>query len=163
MGIVIKGVFNMNGRTVSTINEVSDYFLSKEEMTPKKLQKICYYAYAWYLTLYEDYLFDNGKFEAWVHGPVNVELYSKYKMYGWKNICKKNEPKLIPEIKEFLNIIYNTFSGFSGDELENMTHNETPWIEARQGLDPEVPCNYLLNDTTIIQFYKKLGERGQVE
>ena len=33
-----------------TVSNVAKWFLSKESMTPKKLQKIVYYAYAWFLT-----------------------------------------------------------------------------------------------------------------
>lgn len=120
MGVLIKGVFNMDRRTAITINEISDFFLSKEEMTQKKLQKMCYYAYAWYLTLYNKYLFEKG-FQAWVHGTVYPGLYYKYKMYGWRNIRSKKQPVLDSELVEFLNIIYTTFGGFTGDELESMT------------------------------------------
>lgn len=30
---------------------VANWFLTKESMTPKKVQKLVYYAYSWYLTL----------------------------------------------------------------------------------------------------------------
>ncbi|WFQ91019.1 hypothetical protein MFERI13461_00453 [Mycoplasma feriruminatoris] len=32
--------------------DISDWFLSKESMTPKKLQKLTYYAEAWALALF---------------------------------------------------------------------------------------------------------------
>ena len=34
-----------------TVNNVSDFFLSKDTISPKKLQKLVYYAYAWYIAL----------------------------------------------------------------------------------------------------------------
>ena len=39
-----------------TYDEVADWFLSKGEgkISPKKLQKLVYYAYAWTLTLLND-------------------------------------------------------------------------------------------------------------
>ena len=47
---------------MATIFDVADWFLSKEAMTPKKLQKLCYYYKAWGLALYyyydEDLLLD---------------------------------------------------------------------------------------------------------
>ena len=50
------------------VDKVIDFFLSKESMSPKKLQKMLYYAYAWTLALLnededhlENKLFD-GKF-----------------------------------------------------------------------------------------------------
>ena len=39
---------------VLTIFDVANYFRSKEEMTHKKLQKLVYYAYAWYIALYNE-------------------------------------------------------------------------------------------------------------
>lgn len=164
MGVLIKGVFNMKRRSiVSTIDIVSDFFLSKEEMTQKKLQKMCYYAYSWYLTLFDDYLFDDGKFEAWVHGPVNPKLYDKYKIYRWRNIPKKEMPTIAARENDFLNLIYNTFSEFNGDQLESMTHSELPWIEARNGIEADMPSNNLISDITIINFYGNLMEKNQVE
>lgn len=34
-----------------TVFDVADWFLGKDSMSPKKLQKLVYYAYAWVLTL----------------------------------------------------------------------------------------------------------------
>lgn len=34
-----------------TIYTISDFFLSKRALTPKKLQKLVYYAYAWFIAL----------------------------------------------------------------------------------------------------------------
>ncbi|WP_027631545.1 hypothetical protein [Clostridium hydrogeniformans] len=56
------------------IFDVSNYFLSVLPMTHKKLQKMCYYAYAWYYIQ-----FDNGRFETWIHDQVNIEHY----FYMW--------------------------------------------------------------------------------
>lgn len=58
------------------VMKVVNWFLSKESMTPKKIQIMVYYAYAWVLTIMNDSV-DNLQFrlfgnpiEAWVHGPV---------------------------------------------------------------------------------------------
>lgn len=162
MGLLIEGVFKMRKTNVTNVDTVANFFLSKESMTPKKLQKICYYAYAWYLTLYDKYLLDD-EFEAWVHGPVNVEIYHKYRMYGWNNIPKNQNVDLDEDLTEFLEMIYNTFKDYDGDQLESMTHNETPWREARIGLQPEEPSNNIINDNTIKSFYSGLMEKNQVE
>lgn len=34
--------------------KIAKWFLSKESMSPKKIQKLVYYAYSWYLTLMND-------------------------------------------------------------------------------------------------------------
>jgi uncharacterized phage-associated protein len=75
-----------------TIYTISDFFLSKRALTPKKLQKLVYYAYAWFIALnnqsaeeIESVLFEEAP-EAWVHGPVFPSLYAKYKGYCWHEI-----------------------------------------------------------------------------
>lgn len=69
-----------------SIFDVANWFLQKEEMTPKKLQKLCYYAQAWSLALKDSAIMDGVQFEAWVHGPVNYELWQKCKGFGWNNV-----------------------------------------------------------------------------
>ena len=77
-----------------TVDNVADYFLSKESMSPKKLQKLVYYGYAWTIALLNDTAEDihfklfESDIEAWVHGPVVPELYQKYKDFGWHDIPK---------------------------------------------------------------------------
>lgn len=161
MGILIEGVFDNMKKNIS-IDTVANYFLSRQEMTPKKLQKICYYAYAWHLALKDSKLFED-KFEAWVHGPVNPGLYHRYKSWGWNPINRKSKTEISAEIEEFLNIIFNTFSKFSGDELEDMTHSELPWQEARAGYEPDQACTIELKDETIKSFYKNMFEKNQGE
>ena len=64
------------------IFDLAEAFLSISSMTHKKLQKLCYYAKAWYLALYDENIVSEP-FEAWVHGAVQPELYQKYKSYGF--------------------------------------------------------------------------------
>lgn len=153
------------GKEKITIDTISDYFLSKKGLTPKKLQKLVYYAYAWFIALnnqsaneIECILFDETP-EAWVHGPVFPSLYNKYKSYYWQEIEKKETPVSISndDLIKFLDAIWNTFSRFSADELENMTHQEDPWKNARIGLSPIEPsCNKISNKDIFI-FYNELA------
>ena len=56
------------------VRVVAQYFLWKSSMSHKKLEKMCYYAQAWYLANHGRPLMPN-RFEAWVHGPVSPDLY----------------------------------------------------------------------------------------
>ncbi|MGN0639342.1 MAG: Panacea domain-containing protein [Oscillospiraceae bacterium] len=67
------------------ITDVANWFLSKESMTHKKLQKLCYYAQAWGLALFNLRITDS-RFEAWVHGPVSPGLFQLYKEFYWHPI-----------------------------------------------------------------------------
>ena len=61
------------------VEDVANYFLSKKSMSPKKLQKIVYYAYGWTLALLNEDIkaLDNRLFnepiEAWIHMRINME------------------------------------------------------------------------------------------
>lgn len=149
---------------MTDIFEVSKYFLSVLPMTHKKLQKMCYYAYAWYYTLYGEKLFDNGRFEAWIHGPVNRELYLRYRDSGWKEIKNRDEKYNISgDVKEFLDTIIDTFGVYSANELESMTHAERPWKKAREGYAPDQNCEVKIDDNIIKDYYSSLMQENQCE
>lgn len=94
----------MNKEQMLTVIDLADWFLAKESMTHKKLQKLCYYAVAWGYTLMNKQIVENDEFQAWVHGPVSPVLYEKYKFAGWNSIQKKDvAPKFQGDIEELWN------------------------------------------------------------
>ena len=77
--------------------DIADFFLTKSELTPKKIQKLVYYAYSWFIALNNqsadqiiNVLFDEVP-EAWIHGPVFPSLYAKFKFYNWNEVPKINK------------------------------------------------------------------------
>ena len=136
-----------------TIFDIANWFLSKEGMTHKKLQKLCYYAQAWYLALYKSKLID-GDFEAWVHGPVNSSLYHIYKDHGWQTIRKKRQKPILNElVEDFLERIWVTYGDYDGHQLEAFTHEETPWINARRGLGPWENSKNIISVKDMEEYY----------
>nr|VZS00249.1 hypothetical protein MF5582_00502 [Mycoplasma feriruminatoris] len=103
--------------------DISDWFLSKESMTPKKLQKLTYYAEAWALALFNQGILNDTRFQAWIHGPVSPELWNDYKDYGWNEIPKKesNDYKLDKNLLELLDAVWTTYGEISGYELSYIT------------------------------------------
>lgn len=147
--------------TLYKVDDVINWFLSKDSMSPKKLQKILYYAYSWTLTLenedsdsLENKLF-NERIEAWVHGPVIPKIYFDYKQYGYQDIPKYNgeTPEFSEDIESILEQVWDEYGHFSGNELESITHQETPWINARHGYSPLERCEELINDKDIFNYY----------
>lgn len=129
--------------------------LSYEDMSNKKLQKMCYYAYAWYKTIYNKSIADIN-FEAWVHGPVSRELYHQFKDYGWENIPKyygfiDADEKVV----NFCDKVVELYGTFSADELEEKTHHEEPWLRARHGITAYESSDVIIKDYDIIEFYSK--------
>lgn len=56
-------------------------------------------------------------------------------------------------MKDFLDIIINTYGKYTGNQLEAMTHNELPWIEARKGADSNMRSRETIKDSTIYYYY----------
>ena len=145
------------------IFDVANWFLSHKPMTHKKLQKLCYYYKAWGLALYGTDLLPNSDFEAWVHGPVNRALYAKYADYGWQKISVEDQtaPNLGEEASNVLDAVYTTYGDFSGDQLESLTHSETPWIKARGDLKPWESCTDTISEDDMRSYYRKKYEDAQ--
>lgn len=124
-----------------SIFDVANWFLSQATMSPKKLQKLCYYAEAWTQTLLEKGLVNNTQFQAWRHGPVSHELYQKYKEYGWNNIPMLTEyENIFADDEPVLNVLHSvwqTYGDKSANELEALTHQDDPWILARNRADAD--------------------------
>ncbi|MBV7437296.1 Panacea domain-containing protein [Aeromonas sp. sif2416] len=145
---------------VTNLNHVADYLLhfSQEHgdvMTPLKLQKMVFYADAWYMALNDGAELVPDRFEAWVHGPVARELYGRFADYKWQPIIQPIErPNLPEEVIEHLDEIYEIFGGFSAYELEQMTHQEEPWLQARGALPANAICQNPIDKELTAYFYR---------
>ncbi|WP_440118497.1 Panacea domain-containing protein [Paenibacillus sp. QZ-Y1] len=144
-----------------SVDDVIKWFLSKEEMTPKKLQKILYYAYSWHLTFQNENVQDlrdrlfPDKFEAWVHGPVIREVYNKYRDKGSQAIPKFDgeAPNFDADTTDILNQVWGVYGGYNGNELESISHQESPWQNAREGYLPLDRCEVKISDKDIFECY----------
>ncbi|MEH7503302.1 type II toxin-antitoxin system antitoxin SocA domain-containing protein [Neobacillus drentensis] len=141
--------------------DVINWFLSKESMSPKKLQKLLYYAYSWFLTLQnessedlENRLFV-AEFEAWVHGPVIYSVYDQFREKGYRPIeqFQGNIPVFDAETTDILEQVWEEYGHFTGNELESITHQESPWIRAREGFSPLDRCDVAISDRDIFECY----------
>ena len=143
-----------NRENPNNIYVLANAFLSISPMTNKKLQKLCYYAKAWYLALYNENLI-NESFEAWVHGAVNPNLYFKYKKYGFEKIPQVIYIDNIPEhFLSFAKEIYEVYGRFTGDQLESLNHQEDPWINARGNCKPWENCYNVISENDIKNYYR---------
>lgn len=136
--------------------DIANWFLHQESMPQKKLQKLCYYAKAWSLVLLTNVDLDFS-FQAWVHGPVNTELWNSFKGYGYIDIeqdaLEKDAAEIDEKTEELLNLVWNTYGEFSGFQLEKLTHSEKPWIKAREGLAELTPSSRVIDEGEMKTFY----------
>ncbi len=144
------------------ITDVANWFTCNidreagDSITHLKLQKLVYYAQAWALTLNGKSLFED-EFEAWAHGPVLPELYEMYKDFGYNALptcdCDNN---ITEEIEQVLLEVNRIYGEKSAKMLEVLTHQEKPWLEARNDLPPEARCNNVITKESMINYYSTL-------
>lgn len=132
-----------------SIDELSEYIVSKVDVTPKALQKLLYFIQGFSLVFNNRPLFYN-RAQAWIHGPVYNEIYTKYKSYQYNIIKTNEEVKLsLPEgDKDLVDYVLKFLGCYNGDILEEITHIETPWKSAREGLaENELSTKYIELDS----------------
>lgn len=122
--------------------EVAKYFIylasqpvsggdnEREGVTNLKLQKILYFAQAYFLSKIGRPLFSDS-IEAWGYGPVVPTIYHAYKRKGSSPIFADADTSTISnEDKEILQKIWGTFGGYSANRLVDITHAHSPWKDA---------------------------------
>ncbi len=126
---------------VYTAENVANYFIylsskivgdnkEREGITNLKLQKILYFAQAYFVAKIGRTLFKE-KIEAWEYGPVVPVVYHEYKKNGNRPIVLEHDISTISVTdKKSLDIVWENFGGYSARRLVDMTHAHKPWKEA---------------------------------
>jgi uncharacterized phage-associated protein len=151
--------------TAPSVNMVADWFLSRvdreagDAITHLKLQKLLYFAQAWYLANKGKPLFA-AKFQAWAHGPVVREIYDRFKGQGWAGLeAPEQPPKLGKATVDYLEQVFGIYGKFGAKHLEELTHQHAPWVEARGGIDPAARCETVISEESMRDYYgKKIGK-----
>lgn len=111
-----------------------------------KLQKVLYFIQAIFLNEYNRACFSDP-IEAWALGPVVPSVYRQYKIFGAnyipETVFNKNnfagiftsvahEPyeRICNDDVEVIHNIVDDLSSYSATELVDITHSQSPWIEA---------------------------------
>ena len=98
-----------------------------------KLQKILYFVQAEFLVAINRPCFGE-EIEAWDFGPVVPEVYQEYKIFGSANIpvFKRGVSSITISIddQKMINGIVDECAKYSASALVDITHRQTPWIEA---------------------------------
>ena len=128
-------------------------------ITTMKLQKLAYLAQGWNLAFRGAPMFE-GKFEAWVNGPVSRELYRKHRGEFSRSRWPEGNPKaLSDEDRVILDAVIDNYGGLSGAELSDLTHVAgTPWHHARalSNVGPTEPSREALDENLIRTHFRQL-------
>ena len=158
----------------STIVQIAEWFLSKAPMSHRKLQALCYYAYAWYIVFFNDVeavtsesdinTLCDDVFEAWIGGPTCRRLHDRYGKYGGNNIPKDvNTPAFDDDIEDLLQQVWDVYGSCSTDQFEHLTHHEGPWNEARKGVHFGDACTNPISPLAILRYYSKEQQEWEKE
>lgn len=141
---------------------VSNYLLAESRergdvLTNLKLQKLLYYAQAWHLALKGEPIFAE-EFRAWVHGPVLLSQYHRFRKYRWEPILEdiQRPDDLAASVRDHLDEVLDVFGSETATALELMTHREQPWQEARGDTPSDEPSNAIINKNIMKDFYRSL-------
>lgn len=149
------------------IHDLCDYVIVKvnegeESLTNLKLQKLLYYCEAWHQAIHERELVQED-FEAWIHGPVNREIYDRFSPSKslYSDITLEDirqgfddAKHLKQEDMDHIDFVLDVYAKFSGAQLERATHSEEPWIKAREGYRPTQRCEEIISKDLMRSFYQ---------
>ncbi len=151
----------INRRPASSAKSVGGYLVwfgqrHGDPLTNLKLQKLLYYAQGIFLVEHNRLLFEEP-LQAWVRGPVVYEVWKAYNHHKWEPISDPiDKPRLSDEVLSSLNTLIERYWEFSAYKLERMTHEESPWLNARKGVSSDTPSSATIKIADIYEHFVAL-------
>lgn len=157
--------------------------LAKEEarsdLSPMKLQKLVYYAHAWFMAFTNKELIKE-EIQAWRFGPVIPDIYHEFKEYGNSNITsfatelnfEKSKLELVTPVVDaddedanaIINEVWKVYKDFTPIQLSNATHAKgSPWEVVASSYGSELPKNIEIPNSLIKDIFKKRLEKQKDE
>ena len=162
----IAGLFCVSDKMLLTISYI---FEQMKEVTPLALQKILYFIQGIYMVLFGKPLFKEDCM-AWVHGPVYEDVYELFKDFKYNPIeddrfaiFKDRFEELGEREKMVIDLVINTFGKYSGKVLENITHAELPWKDARLGYEVSEPSREIISKDEIRNYFVSVANKYGVD
>jgi len=151
---------------LSTVFDVAKCILDEcsrqngeNQITTWKLQKLVYYSQAWAVVWDDEPIFEE-RIEAWANGPVVPELYTTHR--GDFKISKDSiagdSSKLSNRHKETIEEVVRFYGSYSPHQLSELTHNEDPWIKAREGQSPGERGSNEITLASLSEYYSTLSQ-----
>lgn len=142
---------------MATAIDVAQYIYNKLGWIDAwRLAKLTYYSQAWSLGWYGRSMIAD-EFQAWADGPVEPKLHSENK-YDRSDAMSTRLPsadvtRLAELDRAIIDSVLEFYGSFSQSELIERTHDETPWKEAREGVEDGAPSRRPLSQSTMKSFY----------
>lgn len=144
---------------MANIFDVANYITSQyAELSAMKLQKLMYYAQAWSLVWEEEPLFDS-EFEAWANGPVLPTIYARHRgMFKVKPelFSDGSIENLSDTQRDNIDRVLKFYGEKTAQWLSNLTHQESPWLEARGETPVGQPSSNTISISSMHEYYSAL-------
>jgi uncharacterized phage-associated protein len=141
---------------MASVHDVVAYILREHgPTTAMKLQKLLYYCQAWSLVWDEKPMF-SARIEAWVTGPVVPAVYRLHRGQFEISTWSGNPNNLTSEQKETVNAVLHFYGGKTAQWLSDLTHRESPWLDARSGLDDRERGDNTISHAALHEYYSSL-------
>ena len=122
-------------------------------MTAMKLEKLVYYCQAWSLVWDEKPLFPE-RIEAWAQGPVVPALFNEHRgAYIVEKLAKGDPAALNKDEQETVDAVLKAYGDKTSQWLSDLTHQETPWLDAREGIPPGQFCDNEISHAEMAEYY----------
>lgn len=172
--VLIVGALTENMAAGSTyfINAIDnargsmDFFLM---VCALALQKILYFIQEIYMVMFGEPLYKEDCM-AWVHGPVYEVVYDLFKDFKYNPIednrfaiFKERFQELSDQEKKVIDLVVNSFGKYSGKVLETITHNESPWKEARTDYEPLQPSREIIDKNEIKKYFSGVAKKYGID
>lgn len=146
----------------SKINTAIQYLLNQcEDITPLALQKALYYIQGFYYAFYHTFLFSENC-EAWVHGPVYHDIYTRYRDYHYDSISQDivfDDSVITAPERAIFDSVVRYLCCYSGKILEQFTHNEEPWLHTRGDLSSSAPSDRVISQASIGEYFSSVKSK----
>ncbi|NLL72018.1 MAG: DUF4065 domain-containing protein, partial [Clostridiales bacterium] len=162
----IVEIFCVSDEMLLTISYI---FEQMQEITPLALQKILYFIQGIYMVMFDEPLFKEDCM-AWVHGPVYEQVYNLFKDFKYNPIednrfaiFKERFVELSDQERKVIDLVINSFGKYSGKVLEIITHNESPWKDARSDYNPLQPSREIIDKNEIMEYFSLVANKYGID
>jgi uncharacterized phage-associated protein len=126
------------------LNDVADYICIEAiragaPISVLKLHKLLYYVQAWHLAFFEKPMMP----EQFQYSPII------------KGDLQQGALIISAEAKRHIDSVLEVYMQYSATQLEELTHQEDPWIKAREGYGPTDRCEVPIDEKLMGSFYRK--------
>lgn len=139
-------------RMVSIFDVAKYIVIHNKNVSPMKLQRLCYFCQAWYMAWTDEPLFEED-FRGWATGPFCLELYNSLKnlsVVRAKDI-KGYIIKLTEEQKKVIDRVLSFYKDKDAQWLTQLSLTDNPWRESTI-----YHTNNVIPKKSIMEFYKNL-------